>query len=55
MDEDYTRLRDFAQKHLDDSCNNNGHDIRFWIGYLEGLNALYKACRQEVDCPEVEE
>jgi len=42
MNEDYTKLRDFALKRLNDSCDNNGHDIRFWIGYLEGLNALYK-------------
>lgn len=43
MNETYTKLRDFAQKRLDDSCENDcNNDIRYWVGYLVGLNALYK-------------
>ena len=43
MNEDYTKLKDFAQKRLDDSCkNDNDYDVRYWIGYIDGLNALYK-------------
>lgn len=43
MNETYIKLRDFAQKRLDDSCENDcNNDIRYWVGYLVGLNALYK-------------
>ena len=43
MNEDYTKLKDFAQKRLDDSCENgNDYDIRYWVGYIDGLNALQK-------------
>ena len=43
MNKTYTKLRDFAQKRLDDSCENDcNNDIRYWVGYLVGLNALYK-------------
>ncbi len=43
MNETYTKLRDFAQKRLDDSCENDcNNDVRYWVGYLVGLNALYK-------------
>ena len=43
MNEDYTKLKDFAQKRLDDSCrNDDDYDIRYWIGYIDGLNALQK-------------
>ena len=43
MNEDYTKLKDFAQKRLDDSCENgNDYDIRYWVGYIDGLNALHK-------------
>ena len=43
MNEDYTKLKDFAQKRLDDSCKNgNDYDIRYWVGYIDGLNALQK-------------
>ena len=51
----YTKLRDFAQKRLDDSCNNDGYDIRYRVGYLDGLDALYKAYRREIDWSEAEE
>lgn len=43
MNEDYTKLKDFAQKRLDDSCENgNDYDVRYWVGYIDGLNALRK-------------
>ena len=43
MNEDYMKLKDFAQKRLDDSCENgNDYDIRYWVGYIDGLNALQK-------------
>ena len=43
MNEDYMKLKDFAQKRLDDSCkNSNDYDIRYWVGYIDGLNALQK-------------
>ena len=43
MNKDYTKLKDFAQKRLDDSCKNgNDYDIRYWVGYIDGLNALHK-------------
>lgn len=43
MNEDYTKLKDFAQKCLYDSCaNGNDYDGRYWVGYIDGLNALYK-------------
>ena len=43
MNKDYTKLKDFAQKRLDDSCENgNDYDIRYWVGYIDGLNALHK-------------
>ena len=43
MNEDYTKLKDFAQKRLDDSCrNDDDYDIRYWVGYIDGLNALQK-------------
>lgn len=55
MNETYTKLRDFAQKRLDGSCENDcNNDIRYWVGYLVGLNALYKEYRQEIDWSEVE-
>lgn len=49
MNEDYTKLKDFAQKRLDDSCKNgNDDDVRYWIGYIDGLNALHKElCKTE--------
>ena len=50
MKEDYTKLKDFAQKRLDDSCKNgNGYDIRYWVGYIDGLNALHKKMVGEED------
>ena len=43
MNKDYTKLKDFAQKRLDDSCrNDDDYDIRYWVGYIDGLNALQK-------------
>ena len=43
MYKDYTELKDFAQKRLKDSCENgNDYDIRYWVGYIDGLNALHK-------------
>lgn len=43
MNEDYTKLKDFAQKRLDDSCENGSdYDVRYWVGYIDGLNALRK-------------
>ena len=43
MNEDYTKLKDFAQKRLDDSCKNgNDDDVRYWVGYIDGLSALRK-------------
>ena len=43
MDEEYTKLKDFAQRRLDDSCRNDeDYDIRYWVGYIDGLNALHK-------------
>lgn len=43
MNETYTKLRDFAQKRLDDSCENDcNNDVRYWVGYIDGLNALHK-------------
>ena len=43
MNKDYTKLKDFAQKRLDDSCRNgNDDDVRYWVGYIDGLNALHK-------------
>ena len=43
MNEDYTKLKDFAQKRLGDSCeNDDDYDIRYWVGYIDGLNALQK-------------
>ena len=43
MNEDYTKLKDFAQKRLDDSCeNDDDYNIRYWVGYIDGLNALQK-------------
>lgn len=51
----YTKLKNFAQKRLDDSCENgNDNDIRYWVGYVDGLNALYKACKQKIDWSEVD-
>jgi hypothetical protein len=49
MNEDYTKLKDFAQKRLDDSCeNSNEYDARYWVGYIDGLNVLCKKlCRIE--------
>lgn len=55
MNETCARLKNFAQECLQDSCNKNGQDIRFWIGCLEGLNAMYKAYRREIDRAEAEE
>lgn len=41
MNEDYTKLKDFALEHRDDSCKNgNDYDVRYWVGYIDGLNAL---------------
>lgn len=43
MNEDYTKLKDFAQNRLNDSCrNDDDYDIRYWVGYIDGLNALHK-------------
>lgn len=43
MNEDYTKLKDFAQKRLDDICENGDvYDIKYWVGYIDGLNALHK-------------
>ena len=43
MNKDYTKLKDFAQKRLDDSCeNDDDYDVRYWVGYIDGLNALQK-------------
>jgi hypothetical protein len=43
MNEDYAKLKDFAKKRLDDSCgNSNDYDVRYWVGYIDGLNALHK-------------
>ena len=43
MNEGYTKLKEFAQKRLDDSCrNDDDYDIRYWVGYIDGLNALQK-------------
>lgn len=43
MNEDYTKLKGFAQKRLDDSCENGDvYDIKYWVGYIDGLNALHK-------------
>jgi hypothetical protein len=43
MNENYTKLKDFAQKRLDDSRENgNDYDIGYWAGYIDGLSALYK-------------
>ena len=40
MNEDYTKLRSFAQKRLE---NGQKRDyIHHWYGYLAGLDALYK-------------
>ena len=50
MNEDYTKLKDFAQKRLDDSCkNSNDYDVRYWVGYIDGLNALHKKMEGEED------
>ena len=50
MNEDYTKLKDFAQKSLDDSCkNSNDYDVRYWVGYIDGLNALHKKMEGEED------
>lgn len=45
----YTKLRDFALEHRDDSCENgNDNDVRYWVGYIDGLNALHKElCKTE--------
>lgn len=43
MNEDYTKLRDSALEHRDDSCENgNNNDIYYWSGYIDGLDALCK-------------
>lgn len=43
MNEDYTKLKDFAQKRLDDSCENGiDYAAGYWVGYIDGLNALRK-------------
>ena len=43
MNKDYMKLKEFAQKRLNDSCkNSNDYDIRYWVGYIDGLNALQK-------------
>lgn len=43
MNENYTKLRDSALEHRDDSCENgNDNDVYYWSGYLDGLDALYK-------------
>lgn len=49
MNENYTKLKDFAKKRLDDSCGNgNDDDVRYWVGYIDGLNALHKElCKTE--------
>lgn len=40
MNENYTKLKDFVQKRLGENSNN--YDIRYWVGYMDGQNALYK-------------
>lgn len=48
MNENYTKLKDFARKRLDDSCKNDDDDVRYWVGYIDGLNALHKElCKTE--------
>ena len=43
MNKDYMKLKEFAQKRLNDSCeNSNDYDIRYWVDYIDGLNALHK-------------
>ena len=43
MNEDYTKLKVFAQKRLYDSCENGiDYEARYWGGYIDGLNALHK-------------
>ena len=50
MNEDYMKLKDFAQKRLDDSFrNDDDYDIRCWVGYIDGLNALHKKMVGEED------
>ena len=50
MNQDYTTLKDFAQKRLDDSCrSDDDYDIRYWVGYIDGLNALHKKTVGEED------
>lgn len=54
MNEDYIKLKDFAKERLDYSFKKDkDYDIRYWVGYIDGLNALYKACRQKIDWSEV--
>lgn len=56
MNENYTKLRDSALEHRDDSCENgNDNDVYYWSGYLGGLDALYRACKKKIDWSEVEE
>lgn len=43
MNEDYTKLKDYARKRLDDSYENgNDYDVGYWVGYIDGLSALRK-------------
>lgn len=50
MNENYTKLKDFAQKRLGDSCKNgNDDDVRYWVGYIDGLNALHKEMSDYID------
>ncbi len=44
MKETYTKLKNFAQKRLYDSCENgNDYDGRYWVGYIDGLDMMYRA------------
>lgn len=55
MSEDYTKLRDFAQERLDDSCaDDDNNSIRYWVGYLVGLNALYKELYRTEEALEIQ-
>jgi hypothetical protein len=50
MNEDYMKLKEFAQNRLNDSCrNDDDYDIRYWGGYIDGLNALHKKMVGEED------
>lgn len=43
MNEDYTKLKNYAQKRLNDSCKDGiDYETGYWVGYIDGLNALHK-------------